>query len=147
MPANEGDLRELVRRLERKLGFLKESELSCCGVSFTQCHALVEIGRNNSVSLNHLAEILNLDASTMSRTVNNLVNKRLVKRRTDKTDRRCVCIELTAKGNELYLGIESDMEKYYSMIFSRIPQEKKQQVLESLGILIDAIGEDYCCSD
>ena len=145
MSANDRDLRESVRQLERKLGFLKESELTCCGVSFAQCHALVEIGRAKSISLNQLAELMNLDASTMSRTVNNLVNKHLAKRRTDKNDRRCVCIELTAKGNDLYESIEADMDRYYKNIFDKIQEEKRSQVLESIEILINAIGEDYCC--
>lgn len=145
MSANDRALRELVRQLERKLGFLKENELTCCGVSFAQCHALVEIGRANSISLNNLAELMNLDASTMSRTVNNLVNKHLAKRRTDKSDRRCICIELTAKGIGLYGSIEADMDQYYKLIFEKIPEEKRSQVLESIEILIDAIGEDYCC--
>lgn len=145
MSANDGELRELVRRLERKLGFLKQTELTCCGVSFTQCHALVEIGRAKSISLNNLAELLNLDASTMSRTVDNLVNKRLAKRGTDKNDRRCIRIELTAKGNALFESIETDMGQYYKIIFEKIPKEKQSQVLESIEILLDAIGENYCC--
>lgn len=45
---NEGskDLRELIRILVRDLGILEKSDGSCCGVTITQCHAIVEIGRN-----------------------------------------------------------------------------------------------------
>ena len=61
MPANdERQLRELVRLLERKLGYLKDSEFTCCGVSLAQCHAMVEIGRANGLSLGNLAELLDL---------------------------------------------------------------------------------------
>ncbi|HBF35883.1 MAG TPA: MarR family transcriptional regulator, partial [Firmicutes bacterium] len=71
---NKSDvLREIVRILERKLGVLDDLQSSCCGVTFAQCHAIVEIGRARKISLNDLADILGLDKSTMSRTINNLV--------------------------------------------------------------------------
>ena len=66
--------REIIRTLEKKIGVLNDSELSCCGITLAQCHALVEIGRAESISLNELAGQMSLDNSTMSRTVNNLVN-------------------------------------------------------------------------
>jgi DNA-binding MarR family transcriptional regulator len=63
-----------------------------------QCHAVVEIGRAGGISLAELAGLLNLDSSTMSRTVNNLVNSGYVIRELDPKDRRYVTIELTENG-------------------------------------------------
>ena len=54
------ELRELVRLLIRHLGMLDKLEAGCCGTSIGQCHALVEIGRAAEISLNELAELLNL---------------------------------------------------------------------------------------
>ena len=82
------------RILERKIGVLDDIQSSCCGVTFAQCHAIVEIGRASTLSLNDLADILGLDKSTMSRTINNLVNEGLVARELDNEDRRFVRIEL-----------------------------------------------------
>ena len=137
-------LREMVRILERKLGILQESEFSCCGITITQCHALVEIGRSKSISLNELAELLNLENSTMSRTVNNLVIKELAKRDIDPQDRRYVTISLTDSGHKLYEGIEEDMNLYFRKVYDSIPENKKQQVLESVQILLEAIGKNEC---
>jgi hypothetical protein len=39
-------LRELIRVLVRNLGILEKSDASCCGVTISQCHAIVEIGRS-----------------------------------------------------------------------------------------------------
>lgn len=137
-------LREYIRLLERKLGVLEDGELSCCGISFAQCHALVEIGRSRGLSLNRLAEILNLDNSTMSRTVNHLVTKHLAKRETDTEDRRCICIKLTAKGEALFKEIEQNMGNVFKSTYEKIPEEKRPQVLESLQILLNAL-EQGCC--
>lgn len=142
---NPKQLREMIRILERKLGILKESELSCHGVTISQCHALVEIGRAKNISLNELAELLNLDNSTMSRTVNNLVTNGLAQRDIDSQDRRYVTIALTTDGNRLYEDIEQEMNQYYRKIYEKIPENKRPQVLESMQILLDSINENDCC--
>lgn len=143
--SNTKQLRESVRMLERKLGILKESGFSCCGITLAQCHALVEIGRVNSISLNELAELINLENSTMSRTVNNLVGSELVKRDIDPHDRRYVTISLTEEGQKLYESIEERMNQYFTKVYSTIPESKRDQVLDSLNVLLDAIGKNDCC--
>lgn len=138
-------LRELLRILVRKLGVLEKSEASCCGTTIAKCHAIVEIGRENQISLNELADILALDKSTMSRTINNLVEDGLTVREIHPKDRRYVTIELTEKGREVYRRIESSMELYYEGIFKSIPEDKREQVLESLKLLTDAAKQNKCC--
>jgi DNA-binding MarR family transcriptional regulator len=134
-------LRELIRQLEKKLSVLQEKQLSCCEESMTQCHALVEIGRAKSISLNELADKLNLESSTVSRTVNKLVTNELVKRDLDPDDRRYVTISLTESGNKNYINIETNMDFYFKNIYTLIPESKRNQVVESLKILIDAIAQ------
>lgn len=136
------NLRESVRQMERKLGILEESEVSCHGISLAQCHALVEIGRAKSISLIELSELLNLDSSTMSRTVNNLVNNGMAGRELDSNDRRYVTIKLTENGLKKFMRIEDNMDLYFTNIFESIPCEKQEQVLESLQILVAAIAKN-----
>lgn len=143
--SDEKQLREQIRRLERKLGLLEDAGLSCCAISFAQCHALVEIGRAGSISLIDLAGKLNLDNSTMSRTVNNLVNSELAERETDPSDRRYVTIKLTNSGKEQFVSIEEGMSAYYEKIYGKIPEDKRSQVLESLDILLDAMKDRGGC--
>jgi Transcriptional regulators len=142
---NSKQLREMIRIMERKLGILKDNEFSCCDISISQCHALVEIGRIKSISLNELAELLNLENSTMSRTVNNLVTKQLVKRDIDPQDRRYVTISLTDDGYKVYEGIEDEMNLYFKNIYDNIPDNKKEQVMESMQILLAVMDKNECC--
>ncbi|TYQ17924.1 UNVERIFIED_CONTAM: DNA-binding MarR family transcriptional regulator [Acetivibrio alkalicellulosi] len=143
---NEKKLRELIRQIEAKLGILNEMEsTTCCGVSFTQCHAIIEIGRNTNVSLNELAEKLNVDNSTMSRTVNNIVNKGLANRELALNDRRYVNISLTEDGKIVFEEINLKMNNYFKKIYENILQDKREQVLESLELLADAITKSVRC--
>lgn len=135
-------LRELLRQLVRKLGILEKSDTNCCGVTISQCHAIVEIGRAEEISLNELAKLLTLDKSTMSRTVNNLVEKMIVIRESHPKDRRYVTIKLTDKGIAAFKNIEESMGKYYENIFMSIPENKRDQVLDSLKLLTDAVNQN-----
>lgn len=141
---NQGSdcLRELLRILVRNLGILEKSDVSCCGITIAQCHALVEIGRTQKISLIDLADLLGLDKSTMSRTINNLVEAELVKREIDSENRRYISIQLTDQGTEVFRSIEDSMHGYYSNIFNSIPKDKRNQVLESLEILVKSIKEN-----
>lgn len=138
-------LREMIRKLERYMGNLAESENSCCGISMGQCHALVEIGRTGCVSLQELSKILGLDNSTLSRTVNILVNYCYVEREINPENRRYIKIKLTDKGNKLFEGIETNMNQYFEKVYEEIPPEKREQVLESFDLVLTAIQKTDCC--
>ena len=146
MAGNEsGALRELVRVLVRHLGILEKTDLSCCGVTLAQCHAIVEIGRKGKINLNDLADLLGVDKSTMSRTINNLVEAGLAARDLDNQDRRYVVIQLTEDGRRFFENTEAGMERYFENVLGRISEDKRSQVLESLTLLINAIGQERCC--
>jgi DNA-binding MarR family transcriptional regulator len=139
------ELRKLIRLFTRKIGFFEKSEASCCGITLGQCHALLEIKSNQEISLNELAELLNLDKSTMSRTINNLVENNWVERETCPEDRRYLQLKLTDKGDAMLREIEESMDRYFSKIYNAIPLGKREQVLESLKLLLEAMDDYKCC--
>lgn len=138
-------LREMTRLLIRKLGFLESGGAICCGITLTQCHTIIETGRKQQISVNELAELLNLDKSTVSRTVDQLVNNGIMLREADQEDRRFVKLKLTGKGEELFKNIEQRMEVYFSEILNAVPEGKREQVIESLQIFVDALRDTKCC--
>ncbi len=145
MKSTERSLRELFRITVRNVGLLEKDDASCCGVTTSQCHALVEIGRSGTISLIDLAQQLNLDKSTLSRTINNLVESDLVIREQDPDNRRYIKIQLTKKGRQLYHTIEDSMDDYFRKIMSGIPVEKHSQVNESVSFLLEAVRKVKCC--
>lgn len=138
-------LRELIRVLIRNLGVLEKGDASCCGVTITQCHAIAEIGRKEKISLIDLAELLCVDKSTMSRTIDNLVEADLAVRDLDQENRRYVTIKLTEDGQNVFMNIEDSMAGYFTSILEEIPEEKRDQVFESLRLLTEAAQKVKCC--
>ena len=141
MSDKSGLLRETMRRLERRTVMDENHLRLCCGISLTQCHAMVEIGRAGSISVRSLAERLGLDNSTVSRAVDTLVSKGIAHRETDPNNRRYVTISLTNKGLTEFNGIESSMNVYYEKVLGAVAEDKREQVLESIQLLLHAVCE------
>lgn len=138
-------LKELIRMVLKQLGSLEKEGAVCCGVTIGQCQAIQEIGLTKQLTLNELAELINLDKSTASRTINNLVNEGFVERIIDSTDRRFIKIKLTEKGIKIFNAIDEGLETYFRNILGDIPSEKQKQVIESLWLLVEAVKKNKCC--
>lgn len=134
-------LREKTRILEFHLGNINKTDGCCCGISGPECFALVEIGRKPNVSVKELAEILRLDKSGVSRTVEELVRKDYVERKPSTEDRRYVVLNLTLKGKERFNKIENDMNLKFKEILDKIPVDKRERVIEALEIYSIACNE------
>lgn len=139
------NLRQLIVYIVRNLSLLDKNEASCCQITLAQCNAIIEIGRAEEIYLNKLAEILRLDKSTMSRTVDNLVKQNYAVREVDEENRRFIKIKLSEKGYQLFKATEEKMELYYKNIFESIEENKRDQVLESLDILLQALKKNNGC--
>lgn len=139
---NSINFRQLIRILERKLGLLNKQDSCCFEVTLAQCHALVEIGRAENISLKDLANLIGLDISTMSRTVDSLVKKEFVFRASSETDRRSIDIKLTEKGLTLFEDIESKMNDKFKNIFNQISIQEQLTVFNGLNIIINALDQN-----
>ncbi len=146
-----GLFREKVRQMERELGWSQKADVQCCGVTVAQCHALLEIGCRNEVSIVELAGVLGIDTSTLSRTIDAMVKSGLVNRLLNPQDRRYVSLTLTDQGKAVFHTIEDSFNTYVTRVFGFIPQELHAQVMESLVLLTSALeqcGRTYpCCGN
>jgi DNA-binding MarR family transcriptional regulator len=142
--------RQKVREMERTLGWSQKNDVQCCGVTMAQCHALIEIGQREEISIVDLAGILGVDTSTLSRTVDHMVKNGLVERLLNPQDRRYVSLSLTKKGEAAFDTIETTFNAYFTRVFELIPEEKHSQVMESLMLVTTALarcnGENQCCA-
>lgn len=139
--------RECTRELERNLDNMNSTDCCQCSVTTSQCFIVVEIGRDPGISVKELASVLKLDKSAVSRAVEELVQKGFVIREPSKTDRRRVVLSLTEEGEARFKKIEKDMYEKFKKVFSRIPKDKREQVIEALQILNVACEEEEgkCC--
>jgi len=134
-----------LKKFEKEIRDTEKSVVSCCGLTFTQCNTIVEIGKTGFISLNKLADLLEVDNSTMSQTVSKMVKQKLVVRETDPSDRRYVTIALTEEGKKAYKNIDDGMNEYYASIYASIPKDKRGQIIDSLSTLKGILKREKGC--
>ncbi len=130
--------RKRLRVIEREIINQLKNETTCCGVSLAQCHAILEIGDVESTTISDLAQILRLDKSTLSRTIDGLVKADQVERVINPADRRYMLVTLTEAGKEVYRSINDMCDSFYAQLLEQIPEEKHDHVMEGVSLLVDA---------
>lgn len=138
-------LRELLRTLIRKLGVLERSEAGCCDMTLSQCNALIEVGRAGVLSVNQLADRLNLDKSTASRVSDKLVLDGQLLRHEDPNDRRYVVLKLTERGSQTYANLENRMTAYFEEVIAGVDPAERAAMLRGLQTLAAALNSNQCC--
>ena len=127
--------RDVIRIFDRELSY--QNDASCCnGISVSQCHTLLEIEKNSEISVSELATKLSLDKSTVSRTVEGLVNISLVDRIIPKENRRKALINLTDNGKQVCSTINYSNDSYIEAVlkdFTRKEQVEFLRLFEKLG--------------
>lgn len=116
-------IRKALRLFERELDRHK-SENCCQGVTFKQCHTLLAIDDEGNTNISDLSKILNLDKSTISRTVDGLVNLSFVDRIIPEDNRRSTLISLTPKGQQLSDSINRINDTYFEEIFKTFTKDE-----------------------
>ena len=84
--------------LVKKYQFRDRNEITCCGVSVSQCYVLELLHFEGALTMQKLAEQMHLSVSTITRVVEGLVKKGYVHREEDAKDRRVRRVRLTGEG-------------------------------------------------
>jgi DNA-binding MarR family transcriptional regulator len=137
--------RAKLREIERAVWIQTKSEALCCGVTMAQCHAIMEIGEAGELNLKDLAARMGLDNSTLSRTVESLVQDGLADRTPSKEDRRATVIRLNEKGRAARDRINSTWNQICRDMFKGIPREKHSVLIESISIVAELLAG--CCRE
>ncbi len=131
--------RRNLRKLERRLAGELEGKSYCCGVTTAQCHTLLAIEDKGMTTVTELANELELDKSTLSRTIDGLVAISLVDRGTDLSNRRSQRISLTSQGEKVATSINEQWNHYFKSLFGGMQESKRRVVMEGIALLSDVM--------
>lgn len=138
------------------LGFIRafqlaeRGEITCCGVTLSQCWTLSVLHDSRPLPMSELSQRLGIAQSTATRVVENLVRDGLLERTRDEDDRRVVLIGLTGAGREIAQRLQCTYNNILGSVLGSIPPEKREQVTESLQILLGAVNQltgGCCCGE
>lgn len=142
-------------QLQRQLGELVKAYALCdqgClaqnGVTTAQSYTLLSLPEKGFLTMNGLSETMALANSTMTRMVDQLVQKGLVQRKPDDEDRRIVLVGLTEQGQDLRRTLEQNLHQFFGQVAARIQDNERPLVLHALEQVTNlvktaALGD--CC--
>jgi DNA-binding MarR family transcriptional regulator len=119
--------RDTLRIFDREL-FLQNNASCCNGISLAQCHTLLEIEKSEKISVSDLAENLTLDKSTVSRTVDGLVNINMVDRVIPLENRRKTLINLTDSGKQVCGTINDVNDSYMKKLLGDFTETEREEL-------------------
>ena len=83
---------------------------------------LLEIWKSESISMSELSEKMNLNSSTMTRILDNLVRDGYILREKSEEDRRLVLVSLSEKGKDSAVELNETVNAYYKKIIYEYTQ-------------------------
>lgn len=113
-----------------------------CGqpMSVSTAHAVCELATQGPMNQRDLADRLGLDASSVSRLVDQLTKKAWAQRSVDPAgfDKRVRLVTLTEQGQQIAGNVLAARAQRFSRLIDAVAESKRHQVLESLNLLKDA---------
>jgi DNA-binding MarR family transcriptional regulator len=131
--------RRLLRKFRSALPLHLDNYCSDLGLTYGQGDVLLEIEENGPTNLTGLSGKLGLDKSTLSRTVDGLVELGYVDRTCDPSDRRCNILTLTASGETACAEINAAGNECADDVLSRIPESQRAAALEGFRLMTGAL--------
>lgn len=136
----ERELQEQIQAFVRQFGLLHQDQTPCGRpIPTSQAHAIQVLGQGEGITQQMLADHLNLDKSTTSRLVGQLVDQGWVVRSVNPQNRRETQISLTPQGRGVVAEVSQAALSKYKALWQQIPPQKRPQVLESLTLLTEAL--------
>ncbi|MDN5764309.1 MAG: MarR family transcriptional regulator [Humibacillus sp.] len=112
-------------------------------VTMPQFRALVLIDMHETLTVAHLADALAVVPSTATRMCDRLVAKHLIKRTTDRTNRRQVTLRLQPRGRRLIEESTAKRTREINALLTAVPAEAQTELAHALGLLVQAaLGSD-----
>jgi DNA-binding MarR family transcriptional regulator len=131
------EFRRTMRRFERLMIEARDCGCSTSGTTVAQCHLLLGIEETQPTTITDLADELELDRSTISRTVEGVVDMGLVTREADSSDRRCFNLILTPEGKQTVAEIHRENDRYFSRLLASVPKSRRKQIVDGLELLVE----------
>ena len=137
-----GALQDDVVAFVRAFGLHRPGETPCGRpVSVSEAHALMELSNAELITQSELSVRLNLEKSTVSRLVGELVERGWIDRERDPGDGRALRVRLTEKGRRAARELADARRAKFQALLERIPESERADVHRALGVLVEALRD------
>ncbi|MCK4420005.1 MarR family transcriptional regulator [Candidatus Aerophobetes bacterium] len=125
-------LNRMAPDLSRIFGIQDLEEVLDIDIKFAHIPILCQIRTLKSPTMGELGEISNFQLSTLTRVVDRLVERELVAREADASDRRVVRIRITDEGSQIVRKFEMARKKKVKSILMRLTSRERKDLIRVL---------------
>ena len=122
----------LINRIAAKWNTELAGELRRFNLSTPQMRAQAVLGINSGLTINEISVLSVTEQSTMSRTLDMLEERGLVRRKPRASDLRVREVEITAEGRETFASFWPVMLTHYQRMFRDIGEDEFAQLITTL---------------
>ncbi|RAK10248.1 DNA-binding MarR family transcriptional regulator [Halanaerobium saccharolyticum] len=126
----------MIQNLVRTLRIFEREEIVSEGFTISQCYIMIYLLKNKSLTMNEISEKMNLDKSTITRIVSNLVRDGYIEKKTSHEDGRVILASLTAAGKQKAVDLQSKVNNYYKQVIGQIPEGEVMEVVSSVNYYV-----------
>ncbi|MFT7464763.1 MAG: putative acetyltransferase [Pseudohongiellaceae bacterium] len=127
------DLRYSSRRLVRALGVM-DTQVEGLSCTPPQCHEFIELAARGQLSTGELAELLEVDKSTASRTLRPLLQQGLLSAEADPFDQRIKPLSLTDAGRAKVQAIHAVADEQVRRALCLLSDDDRAVVLAGVSL-------------
>lgn len=116
-----------------KAGLTKE--LRPFAITHEQYAILAILHESDGMQQSVISDMLLKDRPNISRILERLQKKKLVRREADSQDRRAVRVYITPSGKKMFADIEQSVREFLTQAYRGLSQANQQQLTEMLGLI------------
>ncbi|QDR81633.1 MarR family winged helix-turn-helix transcriptional regulator [Sporomusa termitida] len=135
------DIGLLLQRTVRICQLFEREQIKVHGFTSSQCYILLEILKNGPLTINEISTKMNLEISTITRIMDNLVRDQFLVRNRLLHDKRVVEAALTDKGLLAANKLRASISDYYKNVISHLPPGHVREVMSAVELLLTAVEQ------
>jgi DNA-binding MarR family transcriptional regulator len=140
-------LQNAIAAMVRRFSLSERADVSCCGMTVAQAATLGALREEGPMRSGALGSRLGIRPSTLTRNLERLEDRGLIRRETDPEDARASRVRLTPRGRGAAKRVEAQEVRFAEAILGRLPAGRRDEVLEGVHLLLSAVrgASEACC--
>ena len=134
----EGGIGFLLRLLEARYDLLYQNLTGQSDITPRQFGVLLALYQNGPMTPSALAERISCDRNTLSEMLKRMTTRKLISKRNNSEDRRSIQVQITAKGEEVLLGVVPAAAELQSTMLDPLRKEDRAHFLKCLLAIANA---------
>ena len=121
----------------RKMRLIAEANLGKYGIGFPEQLVMMYLGANGSSNQTAIAERLEIDKGSITKTTSKLESKGLILRKVNPDNRRENRIEVSPAGHKILQAMRSAHKELNEVMFAGLSKEAIEVTCDTLSVIAD----------